>query len=173
MYQKGKNQITVHKTAADMVRRDEANKKLAFAAGNKIKPVLKQLDTALTGLGDKAVISHRIAFGRNKVTHEKKKSLVARLAGAFINPFTAILFCLAVVSIFTDIVVPILLHAPEDVAPLTIIIILTMVFISGTLRFVQESRSGNAAEKLLAMIPPLARLQERTTGSRRSLWKIW
>ena len=65
MYQKGKNQITVHKTAADMVRRDEANKKLAFAAGNKIKPVLKQLDTALTGLGDKAVISHRIAFGRN------------------------------------------------------------------------------------------------------------
>ena len=93
MYQKEKNQITVHKTAADMVRRDEANKKLAFAAGNKIKPVLKQLDTALTGLGDKAVISHRIAFGRNKVTHEKKKSLVARLAGAFINPFTAILFC--------------------------------------------------------------------------------
>ena len=45
-----------------------ANKKLAFAAGNKIKPVLKQLDTALTGLGDKAVISHRIAFGRNKVS---------------------------------------------------------------------------------------------------------
>ena len=50
MYQKEKSQITVHKTAADMVRRDEANKKLAFAAGNKIKPVLKQLDTALTGL---------------------------------------------------------------------------------------------------------------------------
>jgi Mg2+-importing ATPase len=164
MYQKGKNQITVHKTAADMVRRDEANKKLAFAAGNKIKPVLKQLDTALTGLGDKAVISHRIAFGRNKVTHEKKKSLVARLAGAFINPFTAILFCLAVVSIFTDIVVPILLHAPEDVAPLTIIIILTMVFISGTLRFVQESRSGNAAEKLLAMITTTCTVTRKNNG---------
>ena len=35
---------------------------------------------------------------------------------------------------------------------MTVVIILTMVFISGTLRFVQESRSGNAAEKLLAMI---------------------
>ena len=164
MYQKEKSQITVHKTAADMVRRDEANKKLAFAAGNKIKPVLKQLDTALTGLGDKAVISHRIAFGRNKVTHEKKKSLVARLAGAFINPFTAILFCLAVVSIFTDIVVPIIQHAPEDVAPLTIIIILTMVFISGTLRFVQESRSGNAAEKLLAMITTTCTVTRKNNG---------
>lgn len=31
-------------------------------------------------------------------------------------------------------------------------LILTMVMISGTLRFVQESRSGNAAQKLLAMI---------------------
>ena len=41
---------------------------------------------------------------------------------------------------------------PEDFDSLTVVIILTMVLISGTLRFVQESRSGNAAEKLLAMI---------------------
>lgn len=40
----------------------------------------------------------------------------------------------------------------EDFDPLTVVIISTMVIISGTLRFVQESRSGNAAEKLLAMI---------------------
>lgn len=42
--------------------------------------------------------------------------------------------------------------SPEDFDCLTVVIIVTMVFISGTLRFVQESRSGNAAEKLLAMI---------------------
>ena len=91
----------------------------------------------------------------NKVTHEKRKSLVERLAGAFINPFTAILFCLALVSTMTDMVFPyfsLLGSTPEDFDPLTVIIILTMVMISGTLRFVQESRSGNAAEKLLAMI---------------------
>lgn len=41
---------------------------------------------------------------------------------------------------------------PKDFDCLTVVIILTMVFLSGTLRFVQESRSGNAAEKLLAMI---------------------
>lgn len=40
----------------------------------------------------------------------------------------------------------------KDFDCLTVVIILTMVFLSGTLRFVQESRSGNAAEKLLAMI---------------------
>ena len=43
-------------------------------------------------------------------------------------------------------------RTPDDVDPLTVIIICTMVLISGTLRFVQESRSGSAAEKLLAMI---------------------
>ena len=41
---------------------------------------------------------------------------------------------------------------PEDFDCLTVLIIVTMVMISGTLRFVQESRSGNAAEKLLSMI---------------------
>ena len=55
----------------------------------------------------------------------------------------------------TDMVFPyfaLLGSAPEDFDPLTVVIISTMVIISGTLRFVQESRSGNAAEKLLAMI---------------------
>ena len=41
---------------------------------------------------------------------------------------------------------------PNDFNPMTVTIILTMVLISGTLRFVQDSRSGNAAQKLLAMI---------------------
>ena len=54
----------------------------------------------------------------------------------------------------TDMVFPSLSlfgSTPEDFDCLTVIIILTMVLISGTLRFVQESRSGSAAEKLLAM----------------------
>ena len=86
---------------------------------------------------------------------KKKKSLAKRLVGAFINPFTAILFCLALVSTITDMIFPyfsLFGSVPEDFDCLTVAIILTMVLISGTLRFVQESRSGNAAEKLLAMI---------------------
>ena len=81
--------------------------------------------------------------------------MLKRLAGAFVNPFTVILFCLAIVSTMTDMVFPyfsLFGSVPEDFDCLTVVIILTMVIISGTLRFVQESRSGNAAEKLLAMI---------------------
>ena len=43
--------INTKKIAERRVRRDHADKILEFVATNKIKPVLKQLDTALTGLG--------------------------------------------------------------------------------------------------------------------------
>ena len=152
---KKENRIAVRQAAKKAVIRDEQNRRIQFAATNPIKEVLKNLHTTLRGLDAEAVFVSRTKYGSNKVTHEKKKSLAMRLAGAFINPFTAILFCLALVSTMTDMVFPyfsLLGSAPEDFDPLTVAIILTMVMISGTLRFVQESRSGNAAEKLLAMI---------------------
>ena len=152
---KKENRMTVRQEVQKSVIRDEQNRRIQFAATNPIKEVLKNLHTTLRGLDEDAVSVSRTKFGSNKVTHEKKKSLAKRLAGAFINPFTAILFCLALVSAMTDMVFPhfsLLGSVPEDFDPLTVIIILTMVLISGTLRFVQESRSGNAAEKLLAMI---------------------
>lgn len=43
-------------------------------------------------------------FGSNVLPSAKRKGVLRRLAGAFVNPFTAILFALALVSVFTDIV---------------------------------------------------------------------
>ena len=152
---KKENRMAVRQTVEKAVLRDEQNQRIQFAAANPVQEVLKSLHTTLRGLDAEAVAVSRTKYGSNKVTHEKKQSQAKRLAGAFINPFTAILFCLAVVSTITDMVFPYFAlfgSAPEDFDPLTVVIILTMVIISGTLRFVQESRSGNAAEKLLAMI---------------------
>ena len=162
MNKKKENRMAVRQAAAKAVLRDEQNRRIQFAATNPEGEVLKNLRTTLRGLDEDAVTASRAKYGSNKVTHEKKKSLAQRLAGAFVNPFTAILFCLALVSTMTDMVFPyfsLLGSVPEDFDPLTVVIILTMVLISGTLRFVQESRSGNAAEKLLALcgLSPLAR----------------
>ena len=152
---KKEHRMALRQAAEKTVIRDEQNRRIQFAATNHVKEVLKNLHTTLSGLDTTSIFLSRTKFGSNMVTHEKKKSLAKRLAGAFINPFTAILFCLALVSTMTDMVFPhfsLLGSVPEDFDPLTVIIILTMVLISGTLRFVQESRSGNAEEKLLAMI---------------------
>lgn len=149
------NRIEVRQTAQKAAIRDEQNRRIQFAATHPIQETLGYLNTTLCGLEPGKVEENRSEYGSNKVTREKKKTLPQRLAGAFINPFTAILFCLVLVSSFTDMIFP---HfslfgcVPKDFDCLTVVIILTMVFLSGTLRFVQESRSGNAAEKLLAMI---------------------
>ncbi|MCD8381982.1 MAG: magnesium-translocating P-type ATPase [Clostridiales bacterium] len=152
--------------AAKAVNRDEMNSRITFAATNKIRPVLQTLETNLTGLDEKAVAASRSTYGSNHVTKEKKKTLPQRLAGAFVNPFTAILFCLAVVSTITDMIFPyfsLFGCEPEDFDCMTVVIILTMVVISGTLRFVQETRSGNAAERLLAMITTTCTVTRRDT----------
>lgn len=149
------NRIEVRQTAQKAAIRDEQNRRIQFAATHPTQETLGYLNTTRCGLEPGKVEENRSEYGSNKVTREKKKTLPQRLAGAFINPFTAILFCLALVSSFTDMIFP---HfslfgcVSKDFDCLTVVIILTMVFLSGTLRFVQESRSGNAAEKLLAMI---------------------
>ncbi|KEZ89448.1 magnesium-translocating P-type ATPase [Lacrimispora celerecrescens] len=149
---KKQKRARARKISEGFTRREKANEIIAFAADNKIETVLQKFNASLEGLSEKEVIASRNAYGENKVTHEKKKTMPQRLAEAFINPFTAILFCLAIVSTITDIILPVVRGIPEDADPLTVIIIMTMVVISGALRFVQESRSGNAAEKLLGMI---------------------
>jgi Mg2+-importing ATPase len=87
--------------------------------------------------------------------------LPERIVKAFVNPFTAILFGLAVVSAFTDIV----LAEPGEADPMAVIIISTMVMISGILRFVQETRSGHAAENLLKMIKTTTNVRRQESGN--------
>ena len=131
------------------------NKNIDYMATNSLEDIKSHLGMDLTGLSEEAVQKNREKYGANKVKKEKKKSLAKKLEEAFINPFTVVLVCLAVVSTVTDIVFPILHmfgNTKKDFNPITVIIILTMVFVSGVLRFIQEGRSGDAAEKLLAMI---------------------
>lgn len=131
------------------------NTNIEYMATHKVEDIKEYLNINLSGLTEDEVDERRDKYGSNKVKKEKKKSIPERLAEAFINPFTVVLICLAVVSTVTDIIFPILHmfgNTKKDFNPVTVIIILTMVFVSGVLRFIQESRSGDAAAKLLAMI---------------------
>ena len=134
------------------VHRDEVNVRMEYAANNDTADILKRLGSTVKGIAKERVKFSKEKYGKNKVTQGKKKSLFKKICDAFINPFTAILFCLAIVSGITDIILPIYHNTPEDIDIMTVTIILTMVLISGALRFIQEARSNNAAERLLEMI---------------------
>ncbi len=150
-----KEQFTAQEIAERADLRKEQDERIVYAATHSVKETLKIAQTNLRGLDPEGVAHARKMCGANKITHERQKTLAERLAGAFINPFTAILTCLALISIFTDMIIPyfeLFGGDPEDFSALTVIIIMCMVIISGTLRFVQETRSGNATARLLAMI---------------------
>ena len=138
--------------------------RIPYAATRPLTEVMTWIGSNLGGLTQEEVLASRTKNGRNVITHGKKKSLARRLADAFVNPFTAILFFLAAISAVTDMLFPALSlmgNTPEDFDPLTVIIIATMVILSGTLRYIQEARSGNAAEKLLDMITTTATVSRK------------
>ena len=122
--------------------------KLLAASRTEKEILLKEYNTDLKGYSEAVSGELRGKYGRNEISHEKPKPLYKRLVEAFINPFTIVLFILATVSLFTDII----LAAPGEKKLVTVIIICTMVLISGFLRFIQETRSNNSAEKLKAMV---------------------
>ena len=70
------------------------NEQIIFCATNSTKLILQALNTSFTGLSEQAIKEHRNLYGNNKIVHGKKLSLTKRIANAFINPFTAILFLL-------------------------------------------------------------------------------
>lgn len=122
--------------------------RLFWAAAQEETALLARYGTAATGLTPEQVERSREEHGSNVLTYGKRESVAKRLFSAFINPFTVILLALAVISAVTDIA----LASPGEKNCATVLIIATMVLLSGGLRFVQETRSGNVADKLLGML---------------------
>jgi len=99
-------------------------------------------------LDDGQVGANKSEFGSNLIARKARSSTFKRFLLSFMNPFTYILLILAAVSFITGFIL-----APEGEKNLTTtIIIIVMVAFSGTLHFVQETRSSNAAEKLSEMV---------------------
>ena len=147
-----KDRVFTMPMGANMSRRDdqrtERMERLCWAASHGEEELMGRYGTAEGGLNQEAVEQSREEYGRNILTYGRKNPVVRRLVSAFINPFTVVLLVLAGISVFTDIV----LAAPGEENYATVSIITIMVMLSGILRFVQETRSSNVADKLSGMI---------------------
>ncbi|WP_353190182.1 magnesium-translocating P-type ATPase [Pandoraea pnomenusa] len=137
---------------------------VARLATEPLHDVLHTLGTDKSGLTLADVGLRQTRYGPNEIAHDKPPHWVVQLFGAFKNPFVMVLLVLAVVSYFTDVY----FAAPEDHDYKGIIILMTMVTISGLLRFFSEFRSLRAAEKLKAMVRTTASVRRRMTASGKS-----
>ncbi len=119
-------------------------------AQNAIDTTLANFKGRLDGLTVTEAFERLAKDGPNEVAHDKRPHALVQFLMAFKNPFIMVLVVLAAISAFTDIWLP--LQAGDDPDPTKVAIILFMVVTSAVMRFVQEYRSGKAAEALKAMV---------------------
>ena len=122
--------------------------------------LLDELKTSRQGLTPEGIEESLETWGPNEVFVSQRDSLPIRFIKSFADPFVAILLLVAAVSLATDVI----FVAPGQADPATPIIICVMVLISGVLRFVQESRSGDAAEALVETIETTCNVERKGVG---------
>ena len=103
------------------------------------KLVMKEFKTSEKGLSTAEVLKRRKTYGWNEIVSEKKKSRFVKLLAYFKDPFILLLIGLALILYFTG---------DNKAAG----IIVPMIVLSISLRFIQETRADKAAEKLKALI---------------------
>ena len=121
--------------------------------------LLIQYDNTWDGFDEEQVEDMRDEYGVNRITRQQKESVFVKLRDAFVNPFTIVLFILTIINVFT-----------RDYP--AVIIVSSMVMISGLLRFIQELRSTSAAERLTEIVETtaaVARQSEEETDIKQEI----
>lgn len=127
----------------------QTNKERLIAALQEpLESTFVNYKTSALGLVDDQVEENRDAYGENVITKGQEDSMIKKIYESIINPFTVILLVIALVSFITNV----WLAKPGEQDPTTSIIIVTLVLISGGIRFIQELRSDKAASNLSRMI---------------------
>jgi Mg2+-importing ATPase len=105
--------------------------------------VLKELGSQLSGLSTEEANSRTKQYGFNEIAREKRQSVLMRLLNNIKNPLVILLTALGVISFLTG-----------DLRAMVVIFV--MVLLGVVLRFFQELRADDAAEKLKAMVSTTA-----------------
>lgn len=110
--------------------------------------LFKELDISKDGYDEQQAEKSREKYGRNILSQRSEDTVLYRLRRAFINPFSVILFVLAVISFITDV----LLASNFSRDMTTVIIIACMLFISGIVRFAQEMKLKHTADSMTGLL---------------------
>jgi P-type Mg2+ transporter len=119
------------------------SEELVLSARADTAKVLGMTESRAEGLGSAEVEERLEKFGPNEVGKVKRSSLVLRFLSTTKNPLVILLAVLGAISYFTG-----------DLRG-TIVIVL-MILLGVVLRFVQEEKADDAAEKLTSMISTTA-----------------
>lgn len=156
-------QVAIKSDANRTTKKTQKIFAIAREAGQPVDVTLANLRSDRDGLTHTEAAARLALYGPNEVAHEKAPPALIQLLMAFNNPFIYVLLVLALVSLFTDYLLP--LRAGQETDLSGVIIITTMVLLSGLLRFWQEFRTNRAAQALKSLVRSQVTVLRRETAS--------
>ncbi|EIQ0901765.1 TPA: magnesium-translocating P-type ATPase [Escherichia coli] len=157
----------INRSASENDKQYKKSFAIETEAFNTPDHTLARLNSNRQGLTTEEALERLDKYGPNEVVHEQVPPALIQLLQAFNNPFIYVLMALATVSFVTDYWLP--LRNGEETDLTGIIIIVTMVSLSGFLRFWQEFRTNKAAQALKSMVRTTATVLRRGPGSMGSV----
>lgn len=131
-----------------MKRDHTIHRRVLDAACKDTAALYREFCIPTQGYSETQAEARRVRYGKNIVSSRAADTVFYRLRRAFINPFTVILFVLAIISFATDVVLA--SNFSRNIT--TSAIILCMLLISGIVRFIQELRAKRVADHLTKMV---------------------
>jgi len=130
------------------------------AARLSTEEIFQEYQTNEAGIEQEEAEKRLEKYGWNEITHDRAPAWYVQLIEAFMNPFIGVLAIIALISLFTDVV----LAAPGEKDYSTLLVILVMIGVSSLIRFWQEFRSNKAAEALKSMVKTTATVWRKDQG---------
>jgi Mg2+-importing ATPase len=122
-----------------------------------IDDIFTRLESSEFGLSDQAVHKQRLQYGYNIIDKKQDVSWYKHLLTSYNNPFNVLLSVLGFVSFYTD----------DFTGGL---VILTMVFTSTIIRFIQEEKSNRAIDRLKEMVSTSIKVLRQSDGINYSVY---
>ncbi len=144
-----------------MSQNEFANQTIERYSHLSIGEIVEELHINLDGYESEEVIKQRKRYGDNAHLFQRQDTILYCIQRAFVNPFSTILFILGIISFVTDVLLPNAYHKSLT----TVVIIFSMLILSGVVRFIQEIRSRKVVHELTKMVHTTVRVL------RKGIWQ--
>ncbi len=118
------------------------------AASEDVSTVIEQYNSRIEGHYNEELTTSRIRYGENVVSNHNAHVVLKRLYHSFVNIFIIALVCIDIIWMTPGIGY----DFGDEPDYIYFYILTTLIVVSGTMTFIQESRSSKAAAKLINMV---------------------
>ncbi|MBZ4218338.1 magnesium-translocating P-type ATPase [Mycoplasma tauri] len=137
---------------------NDIQKELIINSKINVNELYSKLNSSQKGItNDDQIEENREKFGKNSLSKKNKNVILKRIIEAFFNPFSIILMILSLISLIMDVIIP--LSQDKNAEPATIIIIMSMVLVSGILHAIEDSKNSSSASKLIQMVQTTTKVE--------------